>query len=237
MCDMPKSKRNKVVSLTKVKKKGRLIKDKLVESIRDAGTKYKSVYLFRPENMRNNSLKNVRNEWAGSKMFLGKNKVMQYALGSQVDQQLMEGVYPLAQRIEGNCGLLFTNKTKKFVVNYFNKYEEVCYARSGNVASSDFKIAKGPLALPFSIEPRLRKLGLETKLDEGIVHLLANTHVVSEGDILTPEQCDLLELFEVKQAKFRISLDCACTNGKFEELEGNVAAGEGGGAADDDVNM
>lgn len=215
---MPKSKRNKVVALTKTKKKGRLIKDKLVDSLREASTQYKSVYLFRPENMRNNSLKKVRNDWMGSKMFLGKNKVMVYALGDTADTEIVEGIAPLTQRLVGNCGLLFTNKKKAAVIKYFDEYKERCYARAGNVATDDFKLSKGPLTLPFPIEPRLRKLGLETKLDEGIIQLLANTHVCNPGDVLTPEQCDLLELFENKQATFRITLDSVCTNGKFEEL-------------------
>lgn len=216
---MPKSKRNKIVPLSKTKKKGRLIKDKLVESVREASMKFKSVYLFRPQNMRNNSLKNVRNDWAGSKMFLGKNKVMVYALGDTADTEIMEGVYPLTQRLNGNCGLLFTNKKKEAVVKYFENHEEKCYARAGNKAKDDFKISKGPLTMPFSIEPRLRKLGLETKLDQGIIQLLAPTQVCSKGDILTPEQCDLLELFETQQAVFRVDLDCMCSGGKFEEFD------------------
>jgi len=215
---MPKSKRNKVISLTKTKKKGRLVKDKLVESVRDASMKYKSVYLFRPKNMRNNSLKNVRNDWAGSKMFLGKNKVMMYALGDSADTEIMQGVSVLTQRINGNCGLLFTNKKKAAVIKYFDEHQESCYARSGNEAMGDFKLDKGPLTLPFSVEPRLRRLGLETKLNEGIIQLLAPTQLCAKGDILTPEQCDLLEIFEAKQSVFRISLDSMCSGGKFEEL-------------------
>lgn len=211
-----------------------MIKDKLVDSLRECCNKYKSVYLFRPENMRNNSLKHVRNDWIGSKMFLGKNKVMMFALGDSRDTELMEQLSHLSNRINGNCGLLFTSKKKQEVIKYFSEHEEKCYARSGNIACDDFKLKKGPLTLPFSLEPRLRKLGLETKLDQGIIHLLANTHVVTKGDVLTPEQCDLLEIFESKQAMFRITLDCMCSDGKFEEIDVHVDEGEGGEGSDDD---
>ena len=43
---MPKSKRNKVVSLTNVKKKGRVGKEALVEKIQDCVGEYKYSYVM-----------------------------------------------------------------------------------------------------------------------------------------------------------------------------------------------
>jgi len=216
---MPKSKRNKLVSLTKTKKKGKLIKDKLIDSVRESAANYSSVYLFEPENMRNNSLKAVRTAWSDSRFFLGKNKVMAHALGDSAASECQDNIFPLARRLVGDCGLLFTNRKKSEVVKYFSNYSELSYARSGFQATEDFKLEKGPLTLPFPIEPRLRKLGLNTKLDEGVIQLLAPTAVCKEGDILTPEQCDLLELFEVKMSYFRLNLVCMWSGGEFFEFD------------------
>lgn len=56
---MPKSKRNKVVSLTKVKRKGREAKEELVENIEKCLKKYKFCYVLSYENMRSNQFKKL----------------------------------------------------------------------------------------------------------------------------------------------------------------------------------
>ena len=56
---MPKSKRNKVVSLTKVKRKGREAKEELVENIHAALEKYKNCFVLGFENMRTGPFKKI----------------------------------------------------------------------------------------------------------------------------------------------------------------------------------
>jgi len=74
---MPKSKRNKVIALTKVKKKGRSGKEDLVEKIQEALDEYKYNYVASFENMRAGPFKQLaHNMRKDSKFFLGKNKVI-----------------------------------------------------------------------------------------------------------------------------------------------------------------
>ncbi len=56
---MPKSKRNKVVALTKTKKKGREAKEELVENIQAAVEKYKFAYVLSYLNMRTGPFKKI----------------------------------------------------------------------------------------------------------------------------------------------------------------------------------
>jgi len=82
------------------------------------------------------------------------------------------------------------------------------------VATSDFSLDKGPLPVdvaPHPLEPTLRKLGLPTRLNASVVELLQDTTVCKAGDVLTPEQCRLLQLFDQKQAAFRIHLIASLT--------------------------
>ena len=74
---MPKSKRNKVVAMTKVKSKGRAGKEDLVERVREALEEYRNAFVVSFENIRSGPFKSIANTWrADSKFFLGKNKVI-----------------------------------------------------------------------------------------------------------------------------------------------------------------
>lgn len=61
---MPKSKRAKVVHLTKTQKKGKELTLRLYANIRECISQYPYIYVFSVENMRNNYLKDVRSELA-----------------------------------------------------------------------------------------------------------------------------------------------------------------------------
>jgi hypothetical protein len=64
---MPKSKRAKVVHLSKVEKKGKEHTEKLYNGVREAADEYPFIYVFRVDNMRNTYLKEVRTEFGDSR--------------------------------------------------------------------------------------------------------------------------------------------------------------------------
>lgn len=64
---MPKSKRAKVVHLTKTDKKGKELSLKLFANVQEAADNYEHIFVFSVENMRNSYLKEVRQEFADSR--------------------------------------------------------------------------------------------------------------------------------------------------------------------------
>lgn len=66
---MPKSKRAKVVHLSKVEKKGKAHTLKIFDGVRDAADQYQHIFVFSVENMRNNYIKDVRAEFSDSRYF------------------------------------------------------------------------------------------------------------------------------------------------------------------------
>jgi len=58
---MPKSKRNKVVALTKVKTKGRAGKEDLVTKVREAVDGYKNAFVVTYQNIRSGPFKAIGN--------------------------------------------------------------------------------------------------------------------------------------------------------------------------------
>lgn len=64
---MPKSKRAKVVHLTKTDKKGKELSLKLFANVQEAADNHEHIFVFSVENMRNSYLKEVRQEFADSR--------------------------------------------------------------------------------------------------------------------------------------------------------------------------
>ncbi|CAD7092633.1 unnamed protein product [Hermetia illucens] len=218
---MPRSKRDKKISLTKTDRKGLAWKQHIVEDIRNCLNKYPSVFVFSVKNMRNNLLKDLRQEFKkDSRFFFGKNRIMQLGLGRSKEEEFERDLYKVSKRIEGQCGLLFTEKSKEEILEWSSHYSALEYARSGFVASRTVSLTKGPMNdFAHSMEPHLRSLGLPTKLEKGVVTLVKDHVVCEKGKVLTPEQARILKLIAIPMATFKLSVKCAWTKeGGFENL-------------------
>lgn len=140
--------------------------------------------------MRNNLLKDLRSEWKKDSRFIfGKNRIMQIGLGRTKDDEEDAELHKLSGRLHGQCGLLFTEKSKEKVLEWSENYSALEYARSGCLATETVILPEGPLEdFSHAIEPHLRALGLPTKLNKGIVQLYKEYTVCEEGKMLSPEQ-------------------------------------------------
>lgn len=232
---MPKSKRDKKVSLTKTNKKGLLLKQKTIEDVRNSVNRFEHIFLFTIDNMRNTKLKDLRNEWKDSRFFFGKNKVMSIALGKTKCDELDDQLNLLSRRIKGQCGLLMTNRDVPAVVKFFQEYSEPDYAKAGFIANKNIDLPQGPLGdFSHTIEPHLRRLGLPTTLEKGVVHLVKDYQVCKEGNALTPEQASILKLLGIQIANFKVSITCRWSKGKGFHKDDDISEAEVEDSDDDD---
>ncbi|CAD6222382.1 GSCOCG00000943001-RA-CDS [Cotesia congregata] len=202
---MPKSKRDKKISLTKTSKKGKALKDHIIDDVRNCVEKYDRICVFAVRNMRNNKLKNLREEWVDSRFFFGKNKIIAIGMGKTPAEEIADGIHKLANNLHGQCGLLFTNKSKRQVLDWMDKYSEVEYARAGFIVPETIVLPEGPLPdFSHAIEPHLRQLGMPTALKKGVVTLIKDYEVCKKGFPLTPEQAKILKLFSMQLATFKL---------------------------------
>nr|KAF6379443.1 MRT4-like protein, ribosome maturation factor [Myotis myotis] len=210
-----------LVSLTKTAKKGLELKQNLIEELRKCVDTYKYLFIFSVANMRNSKLKDIRNAWKHSRMFFGKNKVMMVALGRSPADEYKDNLHQVSKKLRGEVGLLFTNRTKEEVNEWFTKFAEMDYARAGNKATFTVSLDPGPLEqFPHSMEPQLRQLGLPTALKKGVVTLLSDYEVCKEGDVLTPEQARVLKLFGYEMAEFKVTIKYMwdAQSGRFQQM-------------------
>ncbi|KAL0698850.1 hypothetical protein Bca4012_054972 [Brassica carinata] len=226
---MPKSKRDRPVTLSKTKKKGREHKEGIVNGIREAVEKYSSVYVFSFENMRNIKFKEFRQQFRhNGRFFLGSNKVMQVALGRSASDEMRPGIFKaskvclyccgmLFQLLHGDAGLLVTDMPKEEVESLFNAYEDSDFSRTGSTAVETVELKEGPLEqFTHEMEPFLRKQGMPVRLNKGTVELLSDFVVCEEGKPLSPESSRILRLLGIKLATFKLNLVCRWSPNDFE---------------------
>lgn len=114
---MAKSKRNKVVNLSKISKKNFSDKKvKMVTKIHKFLDEYTYCYAFHHKNMTTLPMAEVRNYWSNSVFLFGKNKVMQVALGKDESDEYKKNSSCLSEYLNSSCGLLFTNEEPEVVI-------------------------------------------------------------------------------------------------------------------------
>lgn len=217
---MPKSKRAQKVTLSKTVSKGRERKVAIIDEVRDCVDRYKSVLVFEANNMRNAALKDVRVRLRSSRIFFGRNKLIAAALGRTAADAYRAGLDEVADGLlGGEAGLIFTDESLEAVQQALSESRVPEYARAGFEATEDVVLPQGVLSqFAGSMEPYLRKLGLPTKLQAGAVQLLCDYTVCKAGDVVSSDQAKLMQLLDVKQALFELTLTCRWSEGQFQRL-------------------
>ncbi|KAF7306520.1 Ribosome assembly factor mrt4 [Mycena indigotica] len=232
---MPRSKRSKLVSLTKVEKKNEgaqggfdegSASKKTLKNGSTAGYSKLGLCAIHISKLSASYGKSIT-----ARIFFGRSAVMAKALGATPEEEHRMGISKLAKQIQGQVGLFFTDSEPDEVIEWFADFQQPDFARAGNVAVKTVVLPAGPVMrtysdppepFPHNEEPQLRKLGLSTYMNKGVPSL-HNPHTLCEkGKKLTSEQAQLLKLIGEKMVTFRVSLTC-----RWEAATGDVVQIEG----------
>lgn len=207
------------MTLAQTEKKGHEGKAALFSGVQQSLDSFDYMWIFDVTNMRNTYLKRIRDDWKGSRIFMGKTKVMAKALGHTPEEEHAENVSKLTKLLHGAVGLLFTNSKPDEVIGYFESFVQNDFARAGAVAPFTHVIPAGPvysragqipveddILLTHTLEPQVRQLGMPTVLKNGVVTLLADFPLCTEGQQLDSRQTRLLKLFGITAAEFKVGL-------------------------------
>lgn len=106
---MPKSKRNKVVHLTKVKKKGKDHKDDLMKQLEEYISKFKRVFLFEFDHTKSDRIMHLRLRLKEhGRIFAGRNSLVSVAFKS-TGSKTRSDYGELLKHVVGHKGLLFSD--------------------------------------------------------------------------------------------------------------------------------
>jgi len=167
-------------------------------------------------------MQELRNYWNTSKFIIGKNKVLQVALGKSPDDEHKLNSHKLSSFLKGSCGLFFSDKEPDMVIDYFKNYTCPYFGNVGTVSTQTVIIPAGkPKELedfPPSMESQFRQLGLQIKLDNGKFYLLSEYVVCKEGENLTADQSKMIQHLGIQMDEFKIDIEASLSkNGEFKE--------------------
>lgn len=118
---MPKSKRNKIVHLTQVKKKGKDHKEDLIKQLEENVAKFARVFIFDFDSVKSDRIMALRLKLKEyGRIFAGRNSLATVTLktiGSRTGTDFSD----LADQIVGHRGLLFTDLEQEKLVDLLDK--------------------------------------------------------------------------------------------------------------------
>lgn len=215
---MPRSKRSKLVTLAQTDKKGRENKTRIFDEVRSALDEFRYVWILQLDDVRTPVLQDIRSDWVGSKLLLGKRRVLEKALGDTPEEEYKDNLHKLSKLCGGVSGLLFTNETPETVLAYFDAYTKSDYCRAKSKSPIDFTIPEGivysrggqvpveeDVPMSHSLEETMRnKFKIPTKIKSGRIFLNEPFHVCSKGDTLNVTQALILKQFGVAASEFKV---------------------------------
>lgn len=232
---MPRSKRTKLVTLAQTEKKGRENKERIFDEVRECLDKFKYVWVLGLENVRTPVLQDIRSDWIGSKLILGKRKVLEKALGSTPEEAYKENLNKLTKHTNGVCGLLFTDEDFETVKAYFTAYTKADFCRAKEKSPISLTVPEGivysrggqipieeDVPMSHSMEETMRnKFQMPTRIKMGKIVLEAPYKVCEEGEVLDVRQALILKLFGVAASEFKVKMIAYYDGEKEEVIECN----------------
>ncbi|QLQ78177.1 hypothetical protein HG537_0A04240 [Torulaspora globosa] len=217
---MPRSKRSKLVTLAKTDKKGRENKERIFDEVREALDTYRYSWVLHLDDVRTPVLQEIRTAWTGSKLILGKRKVLEKALGLHREDEYSDNLHKLTKYCGGVTGLLFTDEDVKTVKEYFETYAKSDYSRPNSKAPLTFTIPAGivysrggqipideDVPMVHSLEPTMRnKFQIPTKIKAGKITIESPYTVCEEGEKLDVRQALILKQFGIAEAQFKVKV-------------------------------
>jgi mRNA turnover protein 4 len=143
------------------------------------------------------------------------------AFGLDEDNEPFTNAHLIGQKLQGQVGLIFTNRTSEDISTYLSNYSAPEFATPGTEAVADVELLSGTdvfKGYATSNEEYLKKLGLDMEIMDSNIHLVKPFLAAEKGKPLTVEQSKILKFLGIKLSQFRVFPVAFLTrSGEFNE--------------------
>lgn len=204
---MGRSKRNTVVTLTKVKKKGnkKELKDARFERLRHfINTPNIYIYIIDVKNYSNSNLKEMIEYFKpNGKMFYGKNKLMKLAFVTKQGKEIKPNFNKISELLIGNRILLCTTDGPLKVLKFLNTFRPQEYIKPGNISPSTVILKSGTvLNVPTSMQKDLQEKKLNFDIIDQKIIIREDRVLAEENKVINVENSRLLRMLNMKIGTF-----------------------------------
>lgn len=113
----------------------------------------------------------------------------------------------------GNVGLIFTDGNLGEIADICKASRVPAAAKAGIIAPNDVIIPKGQTQLPPTKTSFLQALGISSKINKGTVEIIADVHLIKEGDKVGASEASLLQTLGINPFTYGLVLKSVYDNG------------------------
>ena len=191
-------------------KKKRVIYNQLQELVLHSNV----IALSKITKVRATQLMTIRKKFRSDiKILVIKNKVAQRAF-DKVNN--VKGLRNLAEKLEGQCALMFTNISPLKLNLILNKNRVFLSAKGGDIATKNITIPSGNTGLvPGPVLSEFKESNVQTRIEQGSIWVSKDTLVASPGTIISAKLASLMSKLNIKPIEAGISIHAAIEEGLY----------------------
>lgn len=192
-------------------------KAQMYAQLQELPKKYAVTALVKMDKVRASQILPLRKRLRDDLIFFSiKDRVAKKALGAIG----VPGMEAIAQRLTGQCMLIFTNMSPFKLNLMLAKNKVMMPARAGDVASMDVVVpAKNTGIAPGPMLTEFKEAGIPTKIDQGTIWIMKDTVPVKKGESIGEKLAPLLGKLDIKPVEAGILLESALEGGSLYSAE------------------
>ena len=147
-----------------------------------------------------------------------KKKLIHKAIDTAKDNK--KGLDKLNEIDVAIPAIIFSNMNPFKLFSTLKKSKEKTYAKAGDTAPFDIIVPAGDTGIPPGPAiGNLTKVGIKASIQGSSIKIIADSKVISEGEVISAELADILQLVDIKPMEIGINLTALYENGTIFEKE------------------
>ena len=198
-------------SLTKVGKKTKSAKDKLLTRLSTRAARYSSFFLISVENLNTEVQNQLRRDMKGEFSFGKKTILIKFLKDTVKNEEQYQKMMELIKSNTGQTAIFFSNEKPEVVLKEVKQLDITVFAQPGTLAQATVELEPGRDVFESISNPNaayLRSLGVLVTVQKGKLNLEEKVLAAQNGEKLTVNQCKVLRVLGIKLGKSEADLLC-----------------------------